>query len=346
MAENAANEIKVSVIMPIYNVEKYLRDSLDSVLGQTLRDIEVICIDDGSPDASVEILEEYRSRDDRVKILRQQNSGAGKARNNGLEHAKGKYISFLDADDKYPDSDVLEKLVSAAERHGVSIAGGSKLNKTEAGIKPKKSQTFIEEEVIQYKDFQKDYDYTCYLFERKLLTDNNITFPYYRRYQDPPFFIRAMTAAEKFCAIPDATYLYTVDPGHVKWDETKTVHLIRAMTECLQLSADNKLAKLHYKTVRRMEKDYRERIINNCSRAVVEALLEAEKAIDTELLREGLNGKIQADEGYRLAVLTDMLSACRYGEYHDMLEELNKTKKELAKIKNSRSYKLIRFFRK
>ena len=346
MSDNSSNEIKVSVIMPVYNVEQYLRECLDTVLGQTLREIEVICVDDGSTDSSVEILEEYRSRDDRVKVYRQQNAGAGEARNNALSHASGKYVAFMDADDRYPDDEVLEKLVSAAERHSVRIAGGSRLRDTVKGLKKKKTQTFEKEEIIYYKDFQKDYDYQCYLFERKLLTDNNITFPYYRRYQDPPFFIRARIAAEKFCAIPDATYVYRADPGHVKWDETKTVHLIKAITECLQLSSENRLAQLHYKTVTRLEKDYRERIINNCSRKVVEALLDAEKAIDAELFAEGSGGEAHADGEYSLAVLTDMLSACRYGEYRDMADELDKTKKELAKIKNSRSYKLIRFFRK
>ena len=360
MPEDASKEIKVSVIMPVYNVEQYLGECMDSVLSQTLRDIEVICIDDGSTDSAVEILEDYRSRDERVVILRQENSGAGKARNKGLGNARGTYIAFMDADDRYPDNEVLEKLVSAAERHSVSISGGSRLRDTSKGLKKKKSQTFEKEEVIYYKDFQQDYDYQCYIFERKLLTDNNITFPYYRRYQDPPFFVRAMIAAEKFCIIPDVTYVYRVDPAHVKWDEIKTEHLIRAITECLQLSSENGLEQLHYKTVTRLEKEYRKQIIDNCCRRVVEALLDAEKAIDVNLYEKGARcaGEDSEEKSciaedvenkgrkYRLAVLTDMLSACRYGEYRDTIKELNKTKKELARIKNSRSYKLIRLFRR
>ena len=90
---------KVSVIIPVYNVEKYLGECLDSVLGQTLRDIEVICVDDGSTDGSPAMLEKYAARDSRVKVLRQENSGAGAARNAGLSVASGDYLFFCDPDD-------------------------------------------------------------------------------------------------------------------------------------------------------------------------------------------------------------------------------------------------------
>lgn len=90
---------KVSVIIPVYNAEKYLRQCLDSICKQTLSEIEIICVDDGSSDSSLEILMEYASRDSRLKILSQRNGGAGSARNNGLKHATGEYLSFLDADD-------------------------------------------------------------------------------------------------------------------------------------------------------------------------------------------------------------------------------------------------------
>ena len=89
----------VSVIIPVYNSGKYLRQCLDSVAGQTLRDIEIICVDDGSEDDSFSILEEYRRRDGRFILIRQENGGAGKARNTGIAAAKGKTFSFLDSDD-------------------------------------------------------------------------------------------------------------------------------------------------------------------------------------------------------------------------------------------------------
>lgn len=89
----------VSVIIPVYNIEKFLSACLDSVCSQTLKDIEIICVDDGSTDSSLAILHRYKKQDERVIVLTQQNQGAGAARNYGLSIAKGEYLAFLDSDD-------------------------------------------------------------------------------------------------------------------------------------------------------------------------------------------------------------------------------------------------------
>ena len=111
--ESTTNPL-VSVIVPVYNAERYLRRTLDSICNQTLRDIEIILVDDGSTDSSLSILEEYADRDSRITILQQKNQYAGVARNNGMKIAKGKYYSFLDADDLFEPS-MLEKMVNRAE---------------------------------------------------------------------------------------------------------------------------------------------------------------------------------------------------------------------------------------
>ena len=90
---------KISVVLPIYNVEKYLRRCLNSLLNQTFTDFEAICVNDGSLDKSLHILEEYASKDFRIKIVTQENQGLSMARNNGLKIAQGDYIYFLDSDD-------------------------------------------------------------------------------------------------------------------------------------------------------------------------------------------------------------------------------------------------------
>lgn len=105
----------VSVIIPVYNVEKYLNQCLDSVLDQTLKDIEIICVNDSSTDGSLAILEEYAKRDERVTVVSQPNSGAGAARNKGLSLATGKYLSFLDSDDFF-EPDMLELAYKEAEK--------------------------------------------------------------------------------------------------------------------------------------------------------------------------------------------------------------------------------------
>ena len=109
------DEPKVSVIVPVYNVELYLRQCLDSIIGQTLQDIEIICVNDSSPDQSLSILEEYQKKDSRIQIVTQENAGAGAARNRGIDIAKGKYLSFLDSDDFF-EKDMLEKAYDMAEK--------------------------------------------------------------------------------------------------------------------------------------------------------------------------------------------------------------------------------------
>ena len=111
----------LSVIIPVYNVEKYLAECLDSVCSQTLKDIEIICIDDGSTDGSAAILDDYARRDPRVRVIRQANAGVGAARNRGLDIATGRYVYFIDSDDWLADKNALSVLCETAEREQTDI---------------------------------------------------------------------------------------------------------------------------------------------------------------------------------------------------------------------------------
>ena len=95
----ANSDIKVSVIVPIYNVKRYLAKCLDSIISQTLKDIEIICVNDGSTDGSEKVLAEYAKKDSRIKIVNRKNGGLSAARNTGMPYATGKYIGFVDSDD-------------------------------------------------------------------------------------------------------------------------------------------------------------------------------------------------------------------------------------------------------
>ena len=108
-------EIKVSVVIPVYNAGAFLGECLDSVLSQSLREIELVCVDDGSSDDSLQILRSYAERDRRIRVVSQTNSGAGRARNNGLKQATGEYVLFLDGDDTLLEGS-LEKLWKEAHR--------------------------------------------------------------------------------------------------------------------------------------------------------------------------------------------------------------------------------------
>ena len=103
------NKPKISVIVPVYNVEKYIKKCLDTIISQTFSDIEIICVNDGSTDSSRKILEEYKNKDSRIIIIDKKNGGLSSARNAGMKVAMGEYISFIDSDD-WIEETMLEKL--------------------------------------------------------------------------------------------------------------------------------------------------------------------------------------------------------------------------------------------
>lgn len=111
---------KLSVIVPIYNVEQYLERCIESILNQTFQDFELILVDDGSPDGSPRIIDEYVNKDNRIIALHQVNGGVSNARNNGLKHASGKYVSFIDPDD-WIDNHMFQECVSYAERNDLDV---------------------------------------------------------------------------------------------------------------------------------------------------------------------------------------------------------------------------------
>lgn len=155
MCNNA--DIKVSVVMPIYNAYDYLRPAMDSVIDQTLREIEIICIDDGSTDHSLEIIKEYQKLDERIRIVTENNAGAGAARNKGLIRARGEYVIFLDADDFYEPT-LIERAYNTAVRDGldVTVVGfdiyNSKHARFEHVVEEKHSQIFADGAVVSKTD--------------------------------------------------------------------------------------------------------------------------------------------------------------------------------------------------
>ena len=111
---------KISVIIPVYNTEKYLRRCIDSVLAQTYQDFELLLIDDGSKDSSGAICDEYASQDTRVRVFHKENGGVSSARNLGLDHARGEWITFVDADDWMAD-DMLQQMLDTADAEGADV---------------------------------------------------------------------------------------------------------------------------------------------------------------------------------------------------------------------------------
>ena len=255
---------KVSVIIPVYNVEKYLRECLNSVLSQTLEDIEVICINDGSPDNSIDILREYASKDKRIIIIDKKNEGVGKTRNIGINIATGTFVAFIDPDDFYFDNDILECLYNKAIENDVLICGGefcdynNETNEYSQNYsKDLEGYLFEKDGIIEYKDYQFDYGYHRFIYNREFLINNNIYFPLYKRFQDPPFFIKAMILAAKFYAIDKITYYYRVCHTKIKWTEEKINDLLCGLVDDISFAKKYHLGKLKYYTRKRFKWHFR-----------------------------------------------------------------------------------------
>lgn len=281
---------KISVVVPIYNQELYMEECVSSIKNQTLKDIEIICINDGSTDHSLEILKRLAENDHRIIVIDSINEGAALARNKGILKATGDYIAFMDPDDKYPADDVLEKMYGGIKKSGLLICGGS-LNQIVNGQvinDPSKfdpEYTFHQEGVVSYQDYQYDYGYWRFLYNREFLLHNNILFPDFRRQQDPVFFIKVMSLAGEFYALDIPTYLYRVSHKRITWDERKATDLFKGLRECLTLSKEYGLYELHKKICYRLNAwTFRTALCETIKYPVVrEKCIAVLNAIDTDI---------------------------------------------------------------
>jgi glycosyltransferase involved in cell wall biosynthesis len=200
--------IKVSVIVPVYNVEPYLRKCLDSLVNQTLKDIEIICINDCSPDNSLIILKEFAKKDKRIRIIDfKKNQGVSVARNAGMKIASGEYFAFVDPDD-YIDLDFYEKLYKLAKHKNADIAKAIR-KKTEIGS----DVEFIEDENMN-KRIRKNKchfigQFTTAIYRSKILKIHRVKFPVnVMASEDCCFTVHAVIVAKNIYFLNDTAYHY------------------------------------------------------------------------------------------------------------------------------------------
>lgn len=220
---------KVSVVIPVYNADPYLRECMDSVVSQTLRDIEIICVDDGSTDSSLAILREYERKDERVSVLTQPNINAGAARNRGLRHAVGEYLSFLDADDFF-EPDMLEKAYAKAKEQAAEICVYhcdffNTQTKTFEGEGAVLEENLPEKRPFAGTDVKKDLFRTFVgwawdkLFLREFIVENKILFQEHRTSDDLLFTYFALAKAERITILDD---VFAHHRTHVKTSQEAT----------------------------------------------------------------------------------------------------------------------------
>lgn len=228
--EKNVEKPKVSVVIPVYNVEKYLVECMDSVINQTFKDIEIICVNDGSTDDSLAILEYYAKLDDRIKIITQENRGLGNARNVGMRHASGDYLVFIDSDD-YISLDTIAKLYNNSLSNGSDIVIFKIARFDNEGNVNYKLPGFDFDDFFEEVDFN-NFSFTysdikkyvmnesfsaCLKFYKKEIFDkqDDLIFPEGIAYEDVPFHIKIMLYANKISFVPEFLYYYRFNPNSI-----------------------------------------------------------------------------------------------------------------------------------
>lgn len=242
---------RISVIIPIFNMGAYLSECLTSVLQQSLQSIELICVNDGSNDESADILKHFEQQDSRVRVISKENQGVSAARNDAIHAATGEYLYFLDPDDRLPARDTLELLYTKATTHSAFICGGAiaYFKPDQPELKQKfapelQGYLFPQEGRISYADYQFDFGFTRFIYQRKMIVEHKLFFPPYTFFEDPPFLVRAMLCAGWFYAITQTTYAYRVGHHRINWTPQKVTHLFSGLQEIWQLATEQRLSRL------------------------------------------------------------------------------------------------------
>ena len=214
-------EPKLSIIVPVYNVEAYLGKCLDSILEQTLEEIEIICVNDGSTDTSGEILRKYAEKDSRILLIEQENQGLGAARNAGIEKARGEYIGFVDSDD-FVDPAMFEKLYEKAKKYGSDVVlTNINLYYTDTG----RTELFRDSDfyeamsragwftALQHPHIMQFIGVWDRIYRRAFIEKYHLRNPVNRIYEDVLFTVQTCIYAERISVVNEPLHYYRKNTG-------------------------------------------------------------------------------------------------------------------------------------
>ena len=243
------NMIKLSIIVPVYNAEEFLEKCLMSLKNQTLKDIEILLVDDGSTDNSYEICKSFEASDSRIRVFKQENSGQSAARNRALSVSKGEYIAFADSDD-WVDCDFYEKLLEAAIRYGADIACGSVIREKKSAGKIRVN--YKEEKV--YLRAQEKIDAAgvpnmCYVWNKVyragFLKSIDLRFVNGMVFEDTDFVTRAVYYSNKIVTVPNTYYHYWTNENStvrtMRSSDKKRLDSLRSKKSVLEFFEKHKL---------------------------------------------------------------------------------------------------------
>ena len=228
--------VEISVILPVYNSEDYLKECLDSLINQTFDDFEVLCINDGSSDNSLAILREYEKTDSRITVIDQENQGVAKTRNNGLSLVKGNYVYFMDGDDEL-DKNAFKKLHDNLASNGsdfcimkvIFVNGVEKYKFPAFDLEKEFSNVNFDKFTFTYKDVKSHVLNDLFapwlkMYKREFLTEYNFAFPDLKSYSDAPFHVETMLKANKISFVPEYLYYYRENDDSLVHSSSNTVN--------------------------------------------------------------------------------------------------------------------------
>lgn len=210
----------ISVVMPVYNVSSLLYTSIESIQKQTMKEIEIVCVDDGSTDDSLEILGKLNEKYHNIKIIQQENAGPGIARNTGIDASEGEYIAFLDADDIFLDETALEKMYDAAKKSDANMVGANlkfvnrdySLNEYYDYVNTRFA-FYSKEDVLDSEEYGIPFAFYKNIFKKDFINQHNIRFPDKRAGEDPIFMANVLVNTKDFPVLPIDLYGYNHSMG-------------------------------------------------------------------------------------------------------------------------------------
>lgn len=339
MADDANQNIAVSIIIPIYNAETYLRECLDSAVSQTYRDIEIICVNDGSTDGTLEILNEYADNDSRVIVISKANEGQSVARNTGIEAARGKYLYYCDSDD-FVSPDLVETCVGKMDEHSLDVIYfdaetvfenahmGDKFAKYDNYYVRKANYEGVLAGVAFYTESHENADYkvqVCIqMIRRDFLIESGISFYPGIVHQDNLYTFQTMLSARRVMHIHDRFYY----------------RRIRENSVITSLDKGEKDVRPYFIVVREMLKFLDEKFYDESTVAMIK--LEISRYVgkiardsDTYMSPEQINYLFRED---------DCLSQILFSLFveNDLIisKKFKKLQRYLIKLSQSRAYKL------
>jgi len=263
-------ENKISIIIPVYNAEKHIRQCLDSIINQSLREIEVICVNDASTDNSLNIIKLLSKKDKRIKYVSMiKNSGSGAARNKGIKLANAEYMSFVDSDDFIIDKTAYEKLYKFASQKNADIISANLKdydNKKNTFKKNYFTEEIKDDSLILPQNYGIPWYFQKNLFKRQFLIENNIQFPNYKRGQDPVFLTNVLINVSAIYCLPIDFYAYRKSSSYKINSEEKEKDYIKHFRDVLELLKSSGFKEMYSEYEKRMYIFFKRQILNFSSK--------------------------------------------------------------------------------